>query len=159
MHGALRFPAGSGKGDALIKLHGDVCVQKILDLDRAFGSQVMETPIQMGLEGDALLVKLPKLGETHYLEAAAIGQDRSLPVHEAAQAAEAGYPLRARSQHEVIGVAQQYLCPASGNLLWQQSLDRAKRADRHESGGIDMAVGGRKAATSGSAVRGQDLER
>ena len=50
----------------------------------------------MRLEDDAALVELAQLGQTHHLEAAGIGEDGPLPLHELMQAAELGDALGAR---------------------------------------------------------------
>ena len=44
--------------------------------------------------------------KAHHLVAAAVGQDRPLPAHEPVQPAELRDPLRARTQHQMIGVAE-----------------------------------------------------
>ena len=54
-------------------------------------------------------VELAQLGEAHHLEAARVGQDRPLPVHEAVQPAEPRHPLGAGPQHQVVGVAEQHV--------------------------------------------------
>ena len=62
-----------------------------------------------------------RLGEAVDLEAAAVGEDRPVPVHEAMQAAQLGDEVVAGPQGEVIGVAEDDLgagvarpAPASG---------------------------------------------
>ena len=51
-------------------------------------------------------VDLADVGELKDLEAAAVGEDRAVPAHEAVQAAQFGDQLVAGPQGEVIGVAE-----------------------------------------------------
>ena len=71
-------------------------------------SGVSEThrAVEMGAEHHAVLVELAQAGERHHLEAAGVGEDRMRPADESVQAAERRDPLRARPQHQVIGVAE-----------------------------------------------------
>ena len=55
---------------------------------------------------DAVVVDHPQVAERHDLEAARVGQDRAVPVHEPVEAAEPRDPLVAGSQVEVVGVGQ-----------------------------------------------------
>jgi hypothetical protein len=51
-------------------------------------------------------VILRSVRQAHHLIAAAVGQDRAVPVHEPVQAAQPRHAFRAGAQHQVIGVAQ-----------------------------------------------------
>ena len=51
-------------------------------------------------------VDLAHVGEAEDLEAAAVGEDGAVPVHEAVQAAQLGDELVAGPQGEVVGVAE-----------------------------------------------------
>jgi hypothetical protein len=82
LHGPLDLGALRRQADALVELHLDVAVEKVLDLDRALRRQRMRGTVDMGAEGDARLVELAKVGERHDLEAAGIGQDRMWPAGE-----------------------------------------------------------------------------
>ena len=61
---------------AFVELHGDVGAEQALDLDRALGRQLDHGAVEMGAEGDALVLDLAQLRQRHDLEAAGIGQDR-----------------------------------------------------------------------------------
>ena len=54
----------------------------------------------------AVLVDLAQVAQRDDLEAARVGQDRPVPVHEPVQPAEARDPLVARAQVQVIGVGE-----------------------------------------------------
>ncbi|MNT34611.1 hypothetical protein D3C72_1706050 [compost metagenome] len=94
----------------------------------------------MAAEGYALLGQLAELGQRHDLEAAAIGEDRPLPIHEVMQPAQACHPLGARPQHQVIGIAEQDICASLPHLVRIHGLDCARRAHRHEGRRLDIAA-------------------
>ena len=71
-------------------------------------------------------------GQRHDLEAAAIGQDRARPVHEAVQPAEPRDALGAGPQHQVVGVAEHDAGAGRAHRVGGHRLDRAGGADRHE---------------------------
>ena len=64
-----------------------------------------------------LLGDLRPLGEAEELEAAAVGEDRAVPAHEAVQAAERRDDLFARPQGQVIGVGQHHLRAGGAELV------------------------------------------
>ena len=63
------------------------------------------------------------MGQAEELKAAAVGQDRAVPAHEAVQPAERGDDLFAGPQREMIGVAQHHLRAGGAELLDLQPLD------------------------------------
>ena len=77
---------------------------------------------------------LDAMGEAEELEAAAVGQDRAVPAHEAVQAAQRRDHLFAGPQGQVIGVAQDHLGPGGAELLDLQPLDAALRATGMKAG-------------------------
>ncbi len=88
--------------------------------------------VDMGLEGDAAVVDAPQLGQRHDLIAAAVGEDRLVPMHEAVQAAELGDALRAGPEHQMVGIGEQDVGAGSRHVLGEHGLDRGAGADRHE---------------------------
>ena len=102
--------------------------------------------------------------ERHDLEAARVGQDRPVPGHEPVQAAEPLDPLVARPQVEVVRVGQDDRRADLDEVVGMERLDRRVRADRHELGRLDDAVGQRQPAEprprrAVGRRRDQDLER
>src|SRR5262249_51009586 len=83
------------------------------------------------------------------LKAAAVGKDRPVPVHEPVQAAQIGNHLIARTQGEVIRVAEDYLRPDALQFIRRESLDCRLRADGHEGGRFDDAMGRVNSAAPG----------
>ena len=75
-HGALRIGLRTRQFHAFVELHPDVAAEQRLDLHCPLGCQHMHGPVDMRLEGDAVLVEPPQFGERHDLVAAGIGEDR-----------------------------------------------------------------------------------
>ena len=82
-----------------------------------------------------------KLAERHDLEAAGIGQDRPVPAHETMQAAKPRDALRAWTQHQVIGIAEDDIGTGPLHVLGKNGLNGRRCADGHEGGGADRAAG------------------
>ena len=80
-------------------------------------------------------------GEGEHLETAAVGDDGGVAAYEAVEAAGVTDRLRAGLQREVVGVGEHQVEARLGEGLVGDSLERAVRADRHEPGGLDDAVG------------------
>ena len=80
------------------------------------------------------------------------------PIHKAVQTPERGNALGARSQHQVIGVAEDD--PRAGRRypLGGHRLDCAGGAHRHEYRRFDSAVSGRQPPAPRGAVARQNLE-
>src|SRR5690606_34727373 len=120
--------------------------------------QLISRAVDMRLERNTLLGELPQLGQRHDLEAAAVGENRSLPVHEIMQPPQYRNAFRARPQHQVIGIAKQDVRACLPNLFGIHGLDGAGRAHRHEGGRVDLAAWRIDAATTGCAIRGEKGE-
>ena len=161
-HGQIRRVLGlvrrRGERRAFVKGHGDVRIQRMLDLHGPFGGQMVLAAVQMGLEGDTAFIDGAQLGQTHHLKAAGIGQDRPRPVHEAMQPAQPFHPFRAGPQHQMIGVGQQNLRAGGRHRLGHHGLDRGGGAHRHEGRGVDLAMGGGHPAQTGGSIGFQQFK-
>ena len=69
------------KGRALGEGHDDVGAERVLDLDGALGSELHLASVHLVLEANAPFVDL-LVRQGKDLEAAAVGQDVSVPAHE-----------------------------------------------------------------------------
>ena len=123
-------------GRALVQHHGDIAVQRMLDVHGARRRQMMAGAVGVRTEHDAILLHGAELGERHHLEAAGIGEDRPRPVHEFVQAAEAGDALSAGTDHQVIGVAEHDLGAARPHRIDREPLDRRLGSHGHEGGRV-----------------------
>ena len=112
--------------------------------------------VDMAFEGHAPFRQLAQARKAHDLKAAAVGQDRLLPVHEIMQPAKRGDPFGGGAQHQVIGIAQQDIRPGFRDAFGQHGLYGGSGAHGHEGGGADIAPRGVNDARAGLAVpRGQ----
>ena len=82
----------------------------------------------------------PQTCQTPYLEASTVRQHRAIPARKSMQPAQVAYGLIARSEAEVIGVAQDNLSPQCFQVFRMQGLDGSLGAHRHENGSGDIAV-------------------
>ena len=101
----------------------------------------------------AVLVHGAQRRQREHLEAAAVGEDRAVPVHEAVQATHVAHELVARSQVQMIRVRQDHLGSGSLEVLRIQRLHRRQRAHRHECRCLDGAVRRDEQAATGRAFR------
>jgi hypothetical protein len=178
--GALGRPGGvvavGVEGGALVEGEGDVRAERRLDRHRLLRAEKPVRAVEQGLERDPPLgdldlrtagdlapapldlVRDPAVGEREDLEAAGVGDQRPLPVHEAVESAAAGDQLLAGRQVEVEGVAEDQLVAERGDLGGGEAPHAALGGERDERRGADLAVGGMQEARAGGAVTGLDLE-
>jgi hypothetical protein len=69
---------------ALVERHDDVGAERLLDLDRALGVSSSGRAVDLAREAHAAVGDLG-LRQREHLEAAAVGEDRSVPAHERVQ--------------------------------------------------------------------------
>ncbi len=149
----------------LVEREDDVGAELMLDLHRYLGCEPVFRTVDVGLERDAVIVdaretflarsydvvglqrvrihgqRLLETGaEAQHLESTRIGERRSRPVHECAEAAGGVDDVGAGLEVEVVGVGQQGLRTEVGHGLGQHRFDRGAGADRDERGGMDVAV-------------------
>ena len=98
---------------------------------------------------DALFRDFTQFGETEYLKATAIGQDRALPIHEFVQPAHFFHQIRAWANIQVVGIAQNNLRPDLFNLRRRHPFNRGLSADRHENRSLNIAMTCFKDTTTG----------
>ncbi len=92
------------------------------------------------------------------MKAAGIGEDRTLPGHEAVQAAELGDALVAGAQVEVVGIGQDESRPKAFELLRSQRLDRRLSPHRSEDGRGDGPVGCMEGSSSTGPILSLELK-
>ena len=146
-----RFLAGPRR--AFVKGHDDVRAQSVLDFDRFLRSEKEFAAIEMRPELDTCICNASQFGETEDLEAAAIGQDRLVPVHELVQSAKLLEDIHARPQEKMICVGEDDVGAHRIEIARCYGLDRGLRADRHVLRRLDGAMAGRQASTARPAAR------
>ena len=70
------------------------------------GVQRCYAPSTIERKVDAVVVELERVGEAEDLEAAGVGEDRAVPVHEPVQPARVCDDVGAGAQEEVVGVGE-----------------------------------------------------
>jgi len=100
------FGFGSGIGRAFVEDHDDVGTQRTLHGHGFFRPQKHHATVHWRLEFHAGFVDFADRRQAEYLKTARIGQDRSVPVHEAVQATVLFDDGRAGPQHQVKGITE-----------------------------------------------------
>ena len=95
--------------------------------------------------------------EREHLKSARVGEDRTIPPHEAMQSAEIANQLVARTQMQMIRVAENHLRAELAQIDGIERLHRRQRADRHERRRVDDAV--RRRETTGAPAAGFGVDR
>jgi hypothetical protein len=108
----------------------------------------------------AVVVDADETREAHHLEAAAVGQDGTVPSHERVHAAERPHHVDARPLREVVGVREDDRRAQLFELPRRHALHAPVGRDRHERRRLDDAMRGREPAEPSAAlVRPHDRER
>ena len=144
---------------AFVEDHHDIGTEIALNLHRLFRAHEHFRAVDRRGKGHALLLDLAHGTEAEHLEAAGVGQDRALPLHEIVQVAVLLDHLGARTQPQVKGVTQDHFRAGGDDVTRQHALDRAVSTDRHEGRGLDGATREGQTTTTGLAIGGKQLER
>ena len=155
LHRTLRRGVIGRVRRAFVEDHHHVAAQAVLDGNGLFRPQEHAAAVHGRAKPHALLADLAKRLEAIDLKAAGVGQDRSRPGHEPVQTAVPAHDVHARAQHQMKGVAQQYLRAGVGHFLRRQGFDRALRADRHEGRRVHHTAREIEPAAAGRTVAGQ----
>ena len=115
---------------ALVKCHRNIRAEIALDAHALFRSHEDFASVDMGGEVHALLLDSAQRGQREHLKSAAVGQDRSIPIHELVQAAHLTDNLVARADMQMVGVGQLNLTAQLLQILCgNRALDGALRSD------------------------------
>jgi len=177
--GALHRAQGVGavgvERRALVEGECDVRAERGLDLHRRLRTHEALRAVEVGREAHPVLgdlvdhaatpvaAALDLVGDAAVahredLEAARVGDDRTVPAHELMQAAELTHVLVSGRDEEVEGVAEHHVVAERRDLAGQQATDRRVRRERHERRRAHVAVRAMQDARAGGAVAGVDLE-
>lgn len=140
LEGIFRVAAIGSVRDTLIKGHDDVGAKGVLNFHDGFRREKMLGAVEMGAEKHTFFRDLAQIAEAEHLEAAAIGEDWAIPVHEAVETAELTDKLMPWPQIQVIGIGKNDLRFCIFELVRRQGLDSGLGADGHEGWGFDLAV-------------------
>ena len=147
-----RPPARGSPGiHELVERHRHVRPEERLDLHRPLGGEPMRRAVEVRGEGHPVVVDPPQVGQAEDLEAARIGQDRSVPAHEPMQAAEAARSARRRPQAEVVRVAEDHLRAGRAQVAGVSAFTVAWVPTGMNCGRVDRAVRCRQCGPAGRA--------
>ncbi len=132
LHRLPRLVLGRRVRGTFVEDHHDIGTQLALYLHGLLRPEEHLVPVDRRAEGHALLGNLAQGTQAEYLEAAGIGQDRAVPVHEIVQRAVLADDSGAGPQHQVKGVAENDFGAGGAQFLGRHRLDRAIGAHRHE---------------------------
>ncbi|MPN00261.1 hypothetical protein SDC9_147455 [bioreactor metagenome] len=139
--GRLRVLVGSGILHALVKGHGDVAAQVGLNLHGFLRPHEDAVPVDVGGEGDALLLNLPQGGQRKHLKPAGVRQNRAVPVHKLMKPAHLAHHLITGAQMQVIGVGKLDLTADLPEVEGAgAALDGSLCAHVHEHRGLNHAA-------------------
>ncbi len=127
--------------DADVEHHRDVHAELFFEGDHRFGRKAVGAAVDVRLERHAVVVELAPLLQAEDLEAAGIGEDRTVPRHEAMQSARLDDRVSSRAKPQMVGVCQNDLAVRAADFVRRERLDRRRRPDRHEGRRFDHAVG------------------
>ena len=125
----------------MIELHDHVGAEVALDLHDRLGREAASRAVDVTAELDAVLVHLAQSFEREHLEAAGVGEDRTVPRHEAMESTEVANDVVTRPEVQVIRVREDHPGAGAREVLRVERLDRAERSDRHEHRRLDRTVG------------------
>ena len=110
----------------------------------------MLAAVDVRAELGTLLAQLADAGEGEHLETTAVGQHRAVEAVELVQAARLLQHVEARTEVQVVGVAQNDLrLDVVLQLRQVHALDGAQGTYGHEDGSLDLPVVGRYQACAG----------
>ena len=99
--------------------------------------------VDMGAEVCSLFGEFAVGGKREHLEAAGVGENRAVPAVELVKASGFAQQVGARTQVQVVGIAQDYLgLDIVAHLRHQHPFDSAAGAYGHENRGFDFSVAG-----------------
>jgi hypothetical protein len=154
----LRLHAFVLRGHALVEDHRDVGAELRLNVGRLLGRQRAQRAVEVRAELDAILRHPPHRRQTEDLVPAAVGEQRMRPTDERVQPARAGDEIIARTQVQVIRVAEDDLGAEGLEVAVGDGLHRAARAHRHERRRLHDSVRRRQHAAPRGPIRVRDLE-
>ncbi len=163
-----RRASGGSRGDVLgvavgtrrlVERHHHVGAQASLQLNHDLRREAMRRAVEMGAEGDAVVVDGGESGQAHHLEPAGVGERRAVPSREASEAAGVADRVGAGTKHQVIRIRQHDARLARAQVRHGEPLHRGARSDRHERGRRHLAVRGGEDSGARPRRAGRDRER
>src|SRR4051812_41610001 len=143
---------------ALVECHDDVRTEGNLDLHRTLGAEEVRRSVNMRAKGYAFFGQLAQLTQGENLEAAGVRKHAAVPGHEPMKSSKFADVLMSRPKIKMVGVAEDDLSAEFFENVLRHSLDARDRADGHEDGRFNDAVGQLQAADTRFAIGSFDCE-
>jgi hypothetical protein len=140
----LRAPVIARIWRTLVKRHRNIRSKILLHLHGNLRRQKFSGTVNMRLEHHPIVGDLVDLRQGVNLEPAAVGQNRTIPVHKPMQTAGISDNLRSRPQKKMIGIGKDDLCAALLQFVRRNPLHRRLRPNRHENRRLNHAMRGMK---------------
>src|ERR1700704_1084605 len=103
----------------------------------------------MIIEVDAFFRDSTQLGEREHLETSAVGQNRSIPIHEAMKSSHFTDDFEPGTQEKMVSVSEYNLSAHFMEFGRRRCFDGGLGADRHKHWRFDDAVAGLQVTSSG----------
>ena len=136
---------------AFVEGHDNICPQRILDVDGRFRSHHVFGTVDIGFEGNSFLCDFTEFTQGKNLEAAAVRENRAIPVHELVKSAGLSNDILAGSQIEMIGVSQNDFGAGGLHIFRFHGFHRSLSAHRHKYRGFNGAVGSGNPSPAGTS--------
>ena len=127
-------------GQTIIECHHDVGPEGLLYVDGSLGTEEMRAPVEMAPKTHAILPNFAQSAQAEDLVPPAVGEYWAVPSHELMQSTQSTYGFMPRSQHQVIGIAEQNLHGKEAELIRCHRLYGGLGSHRHEDWRFDDAV-------------------
>jgi len=97
--------------------------------------------------------RLAQRTKAEYLEAAAVGENAAVPVHERMKPPCFGYQFMSWPQKQMISIAENNSCSHISQLLGRHGFNRRLGAYRHKNGCVEDAMRSEQSAGPGAGFR------
>src|SRR5213078_231548 len=142
----------------VIEGHRDVGAEDPLDLGSALGGEGAAAAVYVTLKLHTVVVHPAEPLEREHLKATRIGEERTIPAHEAMQGPELLDDLLAGPHVQVVAIREHQRRADAAEVVRGERPDGPLSPDRHEHGRLDRAVGEGEGAGAGGAAGGVDDE-
>ena len=143
LNGALNVGARGGIARALVELHADVGAELHGDFHVVLGRPEHVTAVVVvDDKAHTLVGELDSVVVAEHLEAARVGKNGAVPVHELVQSAQLGDGVLAGTHGQVIGIGKHDLGTELLDGLGRNALDVCLGAHGHKDRRLDVTVRG-----------------
>ncbi len=141
-------------GTALVEGHADVGAYDALGIHIVFRSESMPAAVDMALEGAAFRSELAYGTQAEHLEAAAVGEDGTVPVLELVKSARRPEDIQSGTEIEMICIAEDDLgFDIFLKVFMVYPLYGPDSAYGHEDRGAYIAVAGMQDSATGGGMK------